>query len=306
MVSSTHQSVFLSQDRYLCCWTISPDGIINSLVSVSITGSIPLLLDYQSRWYHQLISQCFYHWIDTSAAGLLVPMVSSTHQSVFLSQDRYLCCWTISPDGIINSLVSVSITGSIPLLLDYQSRWYHQLISQCFYHWIDTSAAGLLVPMVSSTHQSVFLSLDRYLCCWTISPDGIINSLVSVSITGSIPLLLDYQSRWYHQLISQCFYHWIDTSAAGLLVPMVSSTHQSVFLSLDRYLCCWTISPDGIINSLVSVSITGLIPLLLEYQSRWYHLLISQCFYHRIDTSAAGLLVPMVSSTHQSVFLSQD
>ena len=40
-------------------------------------------------------SQCFYHWVITSVGGLLVP------------------------EGIMRPVVSVSITGSIPLLVDY-------------------------------------------------------------------------------------------------------------------------------------------------------------------------------------------
>jgi hypothetical protein len=39
----------------------------------------------------------------------------------------------------------------------------------------------------------VFLSLGRYLCRWTII------------------------SQWYHPPSSQCFYHWVDISAGGLL-----------------------------------------------------------------------------------------
>ena len=307
-VSYTQQSVFLSLGRYLYWWTISRRGyhtpssqcfyhcvdtstdgllvlecIIHPVVSVSITGSIPLLVDYQSsrvsytkqsvflslgrylywwtispRVYHTPISQCFYHWVNTSTGGLLVI------------------------ECIIYPVVSVSITGSTPLLVDYQSsrvsytqqslflslgrylywwtispRGYHTPNSLCFYHWVDTSASGLL-----------FL-------------EGIIHPVVSVSITGSIPLLVDYQSFG------------------------VSSTKQSVFLSLGRYLCQWTIIPRG------------------------YHPPSSQCFYHCVDTSASGLLdlegiihqivsvsitrlIPLlvdysssrVSSTQQSVFLS--
>jgi hypothetical protein len=56
---------------YLCWWTISPRG------------------------YHPPSSQCFYHWVDTSAGGLLVL------------------------EGIVHPLVSVSIIGLIPLLVDY-------------------------------------------------------------------------------------------------------------------------------------------------------------------------------------------
>ena len=269
-VSQTKQSVFLSLGRYLYWWTISPQGyhtpssqcfyhwvntstggilvlecIIYPVVSVSITGSIPLLVGYSSsresytqqsvflslgrylywwtinpRVYHTPISQCFYHWVDTSTSGLLVL------------------------EGIIHPVVSVSITGSIPLLVDYQSS------------------------RVSYTQQSVFLSLDRYLYWWTISP------------------------RVYHTPSSQCFYHWVDTSTSGLLVlegiihpvvsvsipgsiPLlvdyqssrVSYTKQSVFLSLGRYLYWWTISP------------------------RVYHTPSNQCFYHWVDTSTGGLLV---------------
>ena len=294
-VSYTKQSVFLSLGRYLYWWTISPrgyhtpssqcfyhwvdtstggisvlEGIIHPVVSVSITGSIPLLVDYQSssvsytqqsvflslgrylywwtispRVYHTPSSQCFYHWVDTSTGGLLVL------------------------EGIMHPVVNVSITGSIPLLVDNQSsgvsytqqsvfrslgrylywwtispRGYHTPSSQCFYHWVDTSTGGLLVL------------------------EGIIHPVVSVSITGSIPLLVDYQAsrisytqqsvfrslgrylywwtispRGYHTPSSQCFYHWVDTSTGGLL------------------------GLEGIIHPVVSVSITGSIPLLVDYQS---------------------------------------
>ena len=343
-VSYTQQSVFLSLGRYLYWWAISPrgyhtpssqcfylyvdtstggllvlEGIIHQVVSVSITWSIPLLVDYQSsrvsytqqsvflslgrylywwtispRGYHTPSSQCLYHWVDTSTGGLLV-----------------LEC-------IIHQVVCVSITGSIPLLVDYQSsrvsnpqqsvflslgsylywwtispRGYHTPSSQCFYHWVDTSTGGLLVLK------------------------GIIHPVISVSITGSISLLVDYQAsrvsyiqqsvflslgryfywwtispRRYHAPNSQCFYHWVDTSTGGLLVL------------------------ECIINPVVSVSITGSIPLLVGYQSsrvsytqqsvflslgrylywwtispRGYHTPSSQCFYHWVNTSTGGLLV---------------
>ena len=59
--------------RYICWWTIIPRG------------------------YHPHSSQCFYHSVDTSAGGLLLP------------------------EGIIRPVVSVSITESIHLLVDYYS-----------------------------------------------------------------------------------------------------------------------------------------------------------------------------------------
>ena len=164
-VSYTQQSVFLSLGQYLYWWAIRP------------------------RVYHTPSSQCFYHWVNTSTGGLLV-----------------LEC-------IIYPVVSDSITRSIPLLVGYQSS------------------------SVSYTQQSVFLSLGRYLYWWTISPrgyyapssqcfnrwdhtstggllvlEGIIHPVVSVSITGSISLMVDY---WFSS---------------------VTYTQQSVFLSLGRYL----------------------------------------------------------------------
>ena len=184
-VSSVQQSVFLSLDRHICWWTIS------------------------HREYHPSSSQCYYRWFDTSAGGLLVT------------------------ESIIRPVVSVSITGSTPLLLDYQSQ------------------------RVSSVQLSMLLPLDRHLCWWTIS------------------------HREYHSFSSQCFYHWIDTSAGGLLVtesiirlvvsvittgstPLlvdcqsqrVSFVQLSMLLPLDRHLCWWTIS------------------------HREYHSSSSQCYYH--------------------------
>jgi hypothetical protein len=47
------------------------------------------------RGDHTPSSQCFYHWVNTSVGGLLVP------------------------EGIIRPVVSVSIIGSVPLLVDY-------------------------------------------------------------------------------------------------------------------------------------------------------------------------------------------
>ena len=57
--------------QYVCWWTISP------------------------REYHAPSSQCFYHWVNASVGGLVVP------------------------EDIMRPVVSASITGSIPLLVDY-------------------------------------------------------------------------------------------------------------------------------------------------------------------------------------------
>ena len=138
---------------------------------------------------------------------------------------------------------------------------------------------------VSSTQQSVFLSLGRYLFCWwTISPRG------------------------YHPLSSQCFYYQVDTCSVGGLLDLVgiirpvvsvsitisiplllvdyyssivSSTQQSVFLSVGQYLFCWwTIIPRG------------------------HHPPSIRCFYHQVDTSSAGGLLVFEGIVHQVVSVS--
>ena len=122
-----------------------------------------------------------YHWVDTSAGGVLVlqnilrPVVFLSH---VLSLGRYLCWLTISPQEYSPSS-SVFITCAI-------------------YHWVDTSAGGLLVPkniLRPVAFLSHVLSLGRYLCWWTISPEEYSPTssvFITCSITGSIPLLVDY------------------------------------------------------------------------------------------------------------------
>ena len=62
---------------------------------------------------------------------------------------------------------------------------YHPPSSQCFYHWVDTSAGGLLVP-----DGIIPLVANASALTWFII--YIILPVVNVSITGSIPLLVDY------------------------------------------------------------------------------------------------------------------
>ena len=62
---------------------------------------------------------------------------------------------------------------------------YHPPSSQCFYHWVDTSAGGLLVP-----DGITLLVANASALTWFII--YIILPVVNVSITGSIPLLVDY------------------------------------------------------------------------------------------------------------------
>ena len=113
--------MFLSLGQYLCWWTISSPG------------------------YHTPSSQCFYHWVNTSAGGLLVPQgIIRPVVNVSITRVNTSAGGLLVPQGIIRPVVNVSITR------------------------VNTSAGGLLVPQ------------------------GIICPVVNVSITGSIPLLVDY------------------------------------------------------------------------------------------------------------------
>jgi hypothetical protein len=95
-LSKLSKYIIYTLGQYHSWWTISPRG------------------------YHSPSSQCFYHWVNATLGGLLVP------------------------EGIIHPVV------------------------RCFYHWVNSTLGGLLVP------------------------EGIILPVVNVSITGSIPLLVDY------------------------------------------------------------------------------------------------------------------
>ena len=345
------------------------------------------------RGYHPTNSQHCYHQVDTSAGGLLVQRIPSAQQSVLLSLSGYLCWWTISPREYHPPSSQYVITRWIPLLVDDQSQripstqqsvllslggylcWW--TISPREYHppssqYIITRWIPLLVDdqfqRIPSTQQSVLLSLGGYLCWWTINPrvyhpsssqyyyhkvdtsaDGrlvpedTIHTVVSIAITGCIPLLMDYQSqripsnqqsvllslggyrcwwtinpRVYHPSSSHYYYQQVDTSACGRLVPednihpivsititrwipllvddqsqRIPSTRQSVLQSLGGYLSWWTISPSGYhppnsqycnhwvytsaggrlvpedtIHPIVSITITRWIPLLVDYQSQ--------------------------------------
>ena len=77
--------------RYTCYWNLQFLDIWTLIVP-----------DEDSSWkrrthYIRYLRGYYYHWVDTFTAGLSVPK------------------------GIIRPVVSVSITGSIPLLVDYQS-----------------------------------------------------------------------------------------------------------------------------------------------------------------------------------------
>ena len=92
--------LLLSLGRYLCWWTISSRGIIHP-----VAGVLAL------TWFIRYLCFYYYHWVDTSAGGLLVPR------------------------GIIHPVASV-------LAL----TWFIRYLCFYYYHWVDTSAGGLLVP----------------------------------------------------------------------------------------------------------------------------------------------------------------
>jgi hypothetical protein len=54
----------------------------------------------------------------------------------------------------------------------------------------------------------LLLSLGRFLCWWTISPPGYHPPVVSVSVL-----------TWFIRYLRFYYYHWVDSSAGGLLVP---------------------------------------------------------------------------------------
>ena len=124
--------------------------------------------------------------------------------------------------------------------------------------------------MVDYKSTFLLLSLSRYFCWWTISlrcyyyrwvntfADGPL-IYVFITITGSIPLLMDHSSTfsllslgqhlcWWTISLRFYYYHWVNTSAEGpliyVLITITGSIHllvdyKSTFLllSLSQYLC---------------------------------------------------------------------
>jgi hypothetical protein len=82
----------------------------------------------------------------------------------------------------------------------------------------------------------ILLSLGRYLCWWTIWEHLIFGNYVYFTITGSIPLLVDYlraSDIWYLRLL---YYHWVDTSAGGLFESIWWSLFQNSVWSTFLFL----------------------------------------------------------------------
>jgi uncharacterized membrane protein len=288
MVDYKSTFLLLSLSRYLCWWTISlrcyyyrwvntfADGPL-IYVFITITGSIPLLMDHSSTfsllslgqhlcWWTISLRFYYYHWVNTSAGGQLVSFL-------LLSLGQYLCWWTINLRFVLLSL------GQYPCWWTISLRFY-------YYHWVNTSAEGPLIyvfiTITGSIHllvdyKSTFLllSLSQYLCWWTISLRfnyyNWVNTsaegpliYVFITITGSIPLLVDYKSTflllslgqyicWWTINLRFYYYHWVNTSTDGPLIYVVITITGSIpllvdykstflLLSLGQYLCWWTIS----------------------------------------------------------------
>ena len=124
-----------SLGRYLCWWTISQ--------MVSSAGS-----------------QCFCTDMVYQISIFLLP-----------SLGRYLCQWTIIPRV---SSAQQSVFSVLTWFIRYLCFYYH--------HLVDTSAGGLLVRWYHPPSSQ---------CSCT---DMVYQIYVFITITGSIPLLVDYQS----------------------------------------------------------------------------------------------------------------
>jgi hypothetical protein len=96
---------------------------------------------------------------------------------------------------------------------DYQ--WNHSEIKHFYFTVWNTSFYFTFIITLF-----LLLSLGGYLCWWTISPWG------------------------YHSLSSLGFYHWVDTSVGGLLVPE-GIVHSVVWASpltwFIRYIYYWNL-----------------------------------------------------------------
>jgi hypothetical protein len=192
--------VFLSLSRYICWWPTIPRG------------------------YHSPSSQCFYHWVDTSADGLLVP--ESIIRPV-VKLGRYICWWTIIPRGyqppsnqcFYHSIADVSTQWYKHWLL---GGWYPRgiMVNQQRCRPSDRNTDYWADDILLFTEGNIrpVDTLGRYICWWTIIPRG------------------------YHPPSSQCFYHSVDTFAGGLLFgwyPRGIIVHQQIYRLSDRNTDYW-------------------------------------------------------------------
>ena len=103
------------------------------------------------------------------------------------------------------------------------------------YHYINLDIY-LFIAECTETRNVYCINLKQFLRVHWKLFSHFLHSIVYILLDN----VKDYQ-RLHVVFSSQCFHHWVDTSAAGLLVP------------------------ECILCPVVSVSITGLIPLLVDY-----------------------------------------
>ena len=299
--------ILLSLGRYLFGWTIylrlyyyhwvdTSSGGLFIYVYITITGLIPLQVDYLSTFILLSLGRYlfgwtiylrlyYYHWVDTSSGGLFIYVYITITGSIplrvdylstfiLLSLGRYLFRWTIylrlyyyhwvdTSSGGLFIYVYITITGSIPLRVDYLSTFILLSLGRYlfgwtiylrlyYYHWVDTSSGGQFIYVYITITGSIplrvdylstfiLLSLGRYLFGWTIylrlyyyhwvdTSSGGLFIYVYITITGSIPLRVDYLSTFILLSLGRYlfgwtiylrlyYYHWVDTSSGGLLVP---------------------------------------------------------------------------------------
>jgi hypothetical protein len=147
--------VFLSLGQYLCWWTISPRG------------------------YHPPSSQCFYHWVNTSAGGLFVlediirPVVSVLALSWFI---RYIFITEIYSSEIVNqNKAKVLLPQSLVTLSDfgYPVWWpWVLLLPKLYIFWL-SYLSNLSVPDEGhSTKGVVRTKFDIYVFIWRCQRDN--------------------------------------------------------------------------------------------------------------------------------------
>ena len=165
--------MFLSLGRYLCWWTISP-------------------------WlYHQSSSQCFYHWVDTSAGGLLVP-------------------------GCIISPV-VSVSGLI-LFIKYVCHWHLQFLNH-----VIIIKTKVLLPQTYLTLADVGGTVQsfRFLALKDFKLFGFLIFWFWEYLMKVIPEKRRAHYIWYLRFY---YYHWVDASTGCIISPVVNVPGLILFI----------------------------------------------------------------------------
>ena len=118
---------------------------------------------------------------------------------------------TLLSNKIISTLININNNISFRDILKHTKYRKHTLMSCFIYRELWRGNCPWIVFIENHfTFSSMFLliSLVRYLCWWTISPQGYHHPpVVSISTL-----------TWFIIYLRLYYYHWFDTSAGGLLV----------------------------------------------------------------------------------------